>query len=70
MTSPSCEYDDCSKPIVGYVDASWSIADFVRYEGCDEHLWEMREQLRHRRVEGRVPTVSLNYYLADDELAG
>jgi hypothetical protein len=65
MTSTAfqrCEYLGCPLLATGYVEAQWTIADFRRYEACDAHLWDIREDLVHQRVEGLLPVMSLGWY--------
>jgi hypothetical protein len=47
-----CEMEGCTEEAIGWVEAQWTIADFVRYEACFPHLWEIEEDLRQRTVEG------------------
>jgi hypothetical protein len=48
----SCEFEGCLLPAVGWVEAQWSIADFVRYEACYEHLSEIADGLKTRKIDG------------------
>ena len=57
-----CEYEDCEMSAVGWVEAQWTIVDFVRYEGCFDHLVDMRASLHGRRVEGYSPDIHVHFY--------
>jgi hypothetical protein len=57
-----CDWEDCRLLAVGYVKAQWTIADFVRFEGCDAHLWDMRAALDHTLVEGFAPELAIGWY--------
>lgn len=46
-----CEYEGCPRDAIGYVEAQWSIFDFLRYEMCFEHLFEAQADLAQREVE-------------------
>jgi hypothetical protein len=52
-----CEWEDCAEYAQGYVEAQWSIADFVRYEMCIRHMIEGRDELSKRMVDG-MPAVT------------
>lgn len=65
MASDTCEMDGCTAKAVGYVEAQWSIVDFVRYETCADHMDDMLDGLSARRVEGWLP--SLNYDTYDPQ---
>lgn len=58
-----CEYPDCQQSAVGYVEAQWTLADFVRYEMCGEHLVVAAEQLRQQTVEGERCWPAVHWYL-------
>jgi hypothetical protein len=57
-----CEFEDCEQIAEGWVEAQWTIADFVRYESCLDHLGEMRDVLAQREVEGYAPDVHVHFY--------
>lgn len=52
-----CEWEDCQEFAQGYVEAQWSIADFVRYEMCIKHMFVGRDELSRRTVDG-LPAVT------------
>jgi hypothetical protein len=53
---------DCTAKAVGYVEAQWSVVDFVRYETCDEHMRDMLIGLNARWVDGRPPVLNVDFY--------
>jgi hypothetical protein len=50
-----CEMEGCRERAVADVHAQWTIADFVSYQACPFHVWDMCDGLGERPVEGRVP---------------
>ena len=60
-----CEYEGCRRAAEGYVEAQWTPFDFVRYEGCPEHVWLMRAELSQRYVELDQPVVRIAWYWYD-----
>lgn len=59
----TCEFEGCPEPAEGWVEAQWSLFDFVRYDMCNDHLWEVYEDLAERRVDGQlVFEVGVRYY--------
>lgn len=57
-----CELEECQNIAVGWVEAQWSLFDFVRYEGCEEHLEDMRARLAKRKVEEFLPITLVHWY--------
>jgi hypothetical protein len=50
-----CEMQGCKQLAVGWIEAQWSVADFVRYEACFAHIDEMYSDLSWARVDGQLP---------------
>lgn len=62
-----CDMEGCLRIATGYVEAQWSIADFVRYESCDEHPGEMLQILANQLFDGRPPLyLNVQLYLPSD----
>lgn len=67
MTAPErmglCEMSDCGHLAQGWVEAQWTVVDFVRYEACFGCMPIMERELYRRRVDGLAPArVSVGYY--------
>jgi len=52
-----CEFPDCTALAEGWVEAQWTLADFVRYEACFNHMAEMTAALSDMRIEGEYAAV-------------
>lgn len=52
-----CEWPDCQRPAQGYVEAQWTVVDFVRYEVCYTCMTDMSAFLWRRRIDGQLPLI-------------
>lgn len=62
----TCEYEGCPLPAEGWVEAQWSVVDFVRYDMCHDHLWEAYEILSTQKVEDNFCICGVRYYPEED----
>lgn len=60
-----CEWKDCELEAEGYVEGQWSIADFMRFEACFDHLYAIRDDFWHTTIEGNECEVTIEHYWID-----
>lgn len=47
-----CEWEGCDELADGFVEAQWTIVDFMRFESCVAHLFDFGDALRNYYVDG------------------
>jgi len=60
-----CEWHPCTEAAVGWLEAQWTLFDFLEYRFCETHHADMREALASQTVDGE-PVVTLWTHYFDD----
>lgn len=57
-----CEYEGCPREAEGWVEAQWTLVDFMRIEVCFEHAEDVYDNMSQLVIEGQRAWPAVKWY--------